>query len=56
MASVNNDLYGNTDIDVIVEDPTGLAPTVGSAVTITGKLATVDPLMRNLFVEDAVLS
>lgn len=56
VASVNNDLYGNTDIDVVVEDPTGVPPTVGAAVTITGRLATVDPLMRNLFVKDAVLS
>jgi hypothetical protein len=55
VATVNNDLYGNTDIDVLVENPRGARPAVGATVTVTGKLATIDPLMRNLFVSDSTL-
>lgn len=53
VATVSNDLYGNTEIDVIVENPIGRRPATGENVTVTGKLATIDPLMRNLFVADA---
>jgi hypothetical protein len=56
VATVSNDLYGNTDIDVVVENPAGIRPTVGAAVTVTGKLTSIDPLMRNLFVSEARLS
>lgn len=56
VASVNNDLYGNTDIAVVVENPSGLTPTKDQKVTVSGTLNTIDPLMRNLFVVDATLS
>ena len=56
VATVNNDLYGNTDIDVVIENPGGGRPTVGATVTVTGSLSTIDPLMRNLFVSNAALS
>jgi hypothetical protein len=56
VATVDNDLYGNTDIDVVVENPGGPRPTLGATVTVTGTLSTIDPLMRNLFVSDAALS
>lgn len=39
VASVNKDLYGNTDIDVIVENPSGPPPVVGATVTVVGKLS-----------------
>lgn len=56
VATVNNDLYGNTDIDVVVENAAGTRPAVGATVTVTGRLASVDPLMRNLFVSEAGLA
>lgn len=56
VATVTNDLYGNTDIDVVVENPSGRRPAPGDVVTVSGTLATIDPLMRNLFVADASLS
>jgi hypothetical protein len=40
VTSVNKDLYGNTDIDVIVENPSGPPPVVGATVTVVGKLST----------------
>lgn len=56
VATVSNDLYGNTDIDVVVENPSGSRPSLGATVTVTGKLISIDPLMRNLFIDDATLS
>ena len=53
VATVDNDLYGNTDIAVVVEDVTGPVPSEGQTLTISGTLDTIDPLMRNLFVADA---
>jgi hypothetical protein len=55
VATVANDLYGNTEIDVVVENPSGPRPTSGDTVTVSGKLSTIDPLMRNLFVSEASL-
>ncbi len=56
VATVKHDLYGNTEIDVVAEDTTGISPTEGQTVTVTGTLATIDPLMRNMFVREASLS
>jgi hypothetical protein len=56
VATVHNDLYGNTDIAVVVEDAAGAVPSEGQRVTVSGTLHTIDPLMRNLFVTDARLS
>ncbi len=56
VATVNNDLYGNTEIDVVAEIPAGRNPSEGEPVTVSGRLDTIDPLMRNLFVADANLS
>ena len=56
VATVHNDLYGNTDIAVVVDGVTGPVPSEGQLVTVSGTLNTVDPLMRNLFVADARLS
>ena len=56
VATVHNDLYGNTDIAVVVEGVSGPVPSEGQQVTVSGTLNTIDPLMRNLFVTDARLS
>ena len=56
VASVDHDLYGNTEIDVVVENPSGRTPQLGETVTVAGTLETIDPLMRNLYVGDASLS
>ncbi|MEA2000740.1 MAG: hypothetical protein U9N84_02445 [Actinomycetota bacterium] len=56
VATVQHDLYGNTEIDVVAEDTSGISPTEGQTVTVTGTLATIDPLMRNIFVTDGVLT
>ncbi len=55
VATVRNDLYGNTDIDVVVPSPSGRRPVEGEAVTVAGTLETIDPLMRNLFLAGGVL-
>jgi hypothetical protein len=56
VATVNNDLYGNTNIDVVVDDPGGRVRSEGETVTVSGTLESIDPLLRNLFVADATLS
>ena len=56
VATVRNDLYGNTDVDVVIEDPGGPTRSKGDTVNIAGRLQTIDPLLRNLFVVDATLS
>lgn len=56
VATVSNDLYGNTDIDVVIKSPTEPVPSTGATVTVSGNLETIDPLMRNLFLADAKLS
>jgi hypothetical protein len=58
VARVSNDLYGNTDVDVVagLPDDAGRRPVAaGDAVIIEGKLSGIDPLARNLFVQDARL-
>lgn len=56
VATVSNDLYGNTEIDIVVESPGGRTRNEGEAVTVAGRLENIDPLLRNLFVADATLS
>ena len=56
VATVKNDLYGNTEIDVVMTSPAGRRPAEGDTVTVSGTLQTIDPLMRNLFVADGVLT
>lgn len=58
IASVQHDLYGNTSIDAVVALPPGSdrGRERHDTVTISGVLAKVDPLMRNIFIEDATLS
>lgn len=55
VATVNNDLYGNTGIDVVFDIPAATAPASDARVTVYGTLDRIDPLMRNLFVKDAAL-
>ncbi len=58
VARVSSDLYGNTDVDVVagLPDDAGRRPVAaGDAVIIEGKLSGIDPLTRNLFVQDARL-
>jgi hypothetical protein len=58
IASVQHDLYGNTSIDAVVALPPGTehGRERHDTVTITGVLTKVDPLMRNIFIEDATLA
>ena len=56
VATVSNDLYGNTDIDVVVDSPSGRTRNIGETVTVAGRLDRIDPLLRNLFVADATIS
>ena len=56
VATVSNDLYGNTEVDIVVENPGGRTRNEGETVMVAGRLDTIDPLMRNLFVADATLS
>ena len=55
VATVNNDLYGNTDIDILVDSAAATTPAEGSRVTVSGMLGRIDPLMRNIYVENATL-
>jgi len=58
IASVQHDLYGNTTIDAVVALPPGSdhGRQRHDTVTISGVLTKVDPLMRNIFIEDATLT
>jgi hypothetical protein len=57
VASVSNDLYGQTTIDAVVQFPRDAAARLehGAVVEFTGTLARVDSLMRNIYVTDATL-
>ena len=57
VAAITHDLYGNTEVDAVIGLPPNAAATVGRGddVTITGTLARVDPLVRNIFLTDAAL-
>lgn len=52
VATINHDLYGNTDIDAVVGLPTGAASGLrrDDDVMFTGTLVGVDALVRNVFV------
>lgn len=55
VASVANDLYGNTDVDVVIET-TGSPPAKGASVEVSGMLDRIDPLMRNFYLANARIS
>lgn len=57
IATVEHDLYGNTEIDAVVALPPGSdkGRQRHDTVTFTGVLAKVDPMMRNIFIEDGAL-
>ncbi len=56
VAAVSNDLYGNTEVDVVVDVAASDAPADGDTVTVAGMLTKIDPLMRNIYVENGRLS
>lgn len=55
VANVHNDLYGNTDIDLLADIATTAAPDIGTDVTVSGMLNRIDPLVRNIYVENATI-
>ena len=57
IATLENDLYGNTVVSAVVAFPPGTTGRIsrGGDVTFTGRLVGVDGLVRNLFVGDAHL-
>lgn len=56
VATVDNDLYGNTDIDVLVDTAAAGAPAEGTEVRVSGMLGRIDPLMRNIYLDNATIS
>jgi hypothetical protein len=51
VATIAHDLYGQTEIDAVVQLPAGAASLArGDELTFTGVLAKIDPLMRNVYV------
>ena len=56
VATVNNDLYGNTEVDVLIDVAASAAPSEGDTVGVSGMLSTIDPLMRNMYVVNGTLS
>jgi hypothetical protein len=57
VTQIDNDLYGKTDIDAIVQLPAGTATSLerGDSVTFEGTIDGVDAFMRNLSIGDAKL-
>ncbi len=55
VATIENDLYGNAEVDAIVAFPPGVDIAEGQEITFTGRLVKVDGLVRNLFVADAAV-
>ena len=57
IAAIEHDLYGNTEIDAVLALPAGSAGHLsrGDKVSFSGTLLRVDPMVRNVFVGDAVL-
>ncbi len=53
VATVNNDLYGNTEVDVLAEVAASDAPEIDARVTVSGMLSNIDPLLRNIYVANA---
>ncbi len=56
VAAVHNDLYGNTEVDVLADVAAADAPEIDAEVTVSGMLNTIDPLLRNIYVENATIS
>lgn len=50
VARIEHDLYGETEIDAVVQLPASATLTRGDQVTFTGLLSKADPMMRNLYV------
>jgi hypothetical protein len=55
IATISNDLYGNTEVDLVAVLSSGAGIARGDEVTVHGELATIDPLLRNVFVTGAEL-
>ena len=56
VATIQNDLYGNTEVDAIVALPAGTKDLErGEEIEFTGTLVRSDGLVRNLYVADAEL-
>lgn len=57
VATIDHDLYGNTDIDAVVALPAGAGAGLDRSreVTIAGTLTRIDPLVRNVFLSDGTL-
>ncbi len=57
VAAITSDLYGNTAIDAVVALPPAMERDLerGRNVEITGTLARVDPMMRNVFLDNATV-
>lgn len=56
VATIENDLYGNAEVDAVVAFPPGTRLERGERVSFTGTLVGVDGLIRNLFVADGKLA
>lgn len=58
IATLENDLFGNTVVSAVVAFPPGTAEAIspGTDITFTGRLTGIDALVRNLFVDDAALA
>ncbi len=57
VATIDHDLYGNTDIDAVLGLPAGAGSALrrGDDVSFTGTLVRIDALVRNVFVVEARL-
>ena len=57
VATIDHDLYGNTDIDAVLGLPAGAGAGLqhGDEVSFTGTLVRIDPLVRNVFVAEGKL-
>lgn len=57
VARIDTDLYGETDIDAVVQLPAGTTTALerGGTITFEGTLDKVDPFMRNFHVTDATV-
>jgi hypothetical protein len=58
VASIQSDLYGNTEVDAVVAFPAepGAPLARGDTVSFTGTLDKADAMMRNVFVRDGRLT
>lgn len=55
VATIANDLYGQTEVDAVVAFPTKVRLGEGAEVRFRGRLVKVDGLIRNIFVADGEL-